>query len=176
MLWARGDELERQLDFGIVDQLLREAAAAGLPSPPTVRRAGARPDPLAVGEVILGLVEEHGQDRPLLVVVDDAQWADLVSVQALSFAARRLRDRRAALVIVQRPACPGLESFHRLVRDGGGVRVRVGALGAGALAELVRARAGVEPDARGPPPGCTTTPAATRWRRSWWWTSSNRRR
>ena len=60
MLWARGDELERQLDFGIVDQLLREAAAAGLASPPALPRDGTRPDPLAVGEIVLGLVEDYG--------------------------------------------------------------------------------------------------------------------
>ncbi len=148
VLWARGDELERQLDFGIVDQLLREAAAAGLPSPPALHRDGTRPDPLAVGEIVLGLTEDHGRERPLLVVVDDAQWADLASVQALSFATRRLHDRRAVLLIVQRPAAPGLEPFHRLVRDGRGHRLRLAPLPVAVLAELVRVRAGIHLTAR----------------------------
>ncbi len=148
VLWARGDELERQLDFGIVDQLLREAAAAGLPSPPALHRDGTRPDPLAVGEIVLGLTEDHGRERALLVVVDDAQWADLASVQALSFATRRLHDRRAVLLIVQRPTAPGLEPFHRLVRDGRGHRLRLAPLSVSALAELVRIRAGIHLTAR----------------------------
>ena len=148
VLWARGDELERQLDFGIVDQLLREAAAVGLPSPPALHRDGTRPDPLAVGEIVLGLTEDHGRERALLVVVDDAQWADLASVQALSFATRRLHDRRAVLLIVQRPTAPGLEPFHRLVRDGRGHRLRLAPLSVSALAELVRIRAGIHLTAR----------------------------
>ncbi len=148
VLWARGEEIERHLDFGIVDQLLREAAAAGLPAPPTLPRRGTRPDPLDVGELILGLAEEHARDRPLLVVVDDAQWADLPSVQALSFAYRRLRDRRAVLVVVQRGGSGNLDAFDRLVRDGRGDRVRLGPLSPAAVAELVRVRHGVVLGAR----------------------------
>lgn len=148
VLWARGDELERQLDFGIVDQVLREAAAAGLPSPPALNRDGTRPDPLAVGEIVLGLTEDHGRERALLVVVDDAQWADLASVHALSFAIRRLHDRSVVLLIVQRPTAPGLEPFHRLVRDGRGHRLRLAPLCVSELAELVRIRAGIHLTAR----------------------------
>jgi DNA-binding NarL/FixJ family response regulator/tetratricopeptide (TPR) repeat protein len=142
-LWARSEEFERQLDFGIVDQLIREAGAAGLSAPPTIQRGGARPDPLAVGEVILGLTEEHSRDRALLVVIDDAQWADLVSMQALSFVYRRLHDRRALLLIVQRPGSVHLEPFDRLVRDGRGHRLRLAPLAVPAVIELVRARAGL---------------------------------
>ena len=175
-LWARGDELERQLDFGIVDQLLREAAAAGLASPPALHRDGTRPDPLAVGEIVLGLVEDHGRERALLVVVDDAQWADLASVQALSFATRRLHDRRAALLIVQRPTAPGLEPFQRLAC----------ATGAASGCAWFRCPSTPSPSScgsapastsrRGRPNACTPTRAAPRWGPSRCSTSSTRSR
>ena len=148
VLWARSEEVERQLDFGVVDQLIREAGAAGLSSPPTIQRGGARPDPLVVGEVILGLAEEHSRDRALLVVIDDAQWADLASVQALSFVYRRLHDRRALLVIVRRPGAVNLEPFDRLVRDGRGHRLRLAPLNVPAVIDLVRSRTGLTLTAR----------------------------
>ena len=148
VLWARSEEVERQLDFGVVDQLIREAGAAGLSSPPTIQRGGTRPDPLVVGEVILGLTEEHSRDRALLVVIDDAQWADLASVQALSFVYRRLHDRRALLVIVRRPGAVNLEPFDRLVRDGRGHRLRLAPLNVPAVIDLVRSRTGLTLTAR----------------------------
>jgi len=148
VLWARGEEIERHLDFGIIDQLLREAAAAGLAAPPALTRSTSRPDPLEVGHVVLGLVEERTVGRPLVVVVDDAQWADVASLQSISFAYRRVHDRPVLLVAVQRPDAPHLESFHRLVRDGRGHRLRLAGLSAPTLRALVAQRVGVTLTAR----------------------------
>lgn len=142
-LWARGEQIERQLDFGIIDQLVREAGAAGLAAPPALLRSEARPDPLEVGQTILDLTEQYGTDRLLLIVVDDAQWADLASIQAMSFAYRRLHQRRVLVVVVQRPDAPTLEAFDRLVRDGRGHRLRLAPLSPTAVAALVHARIGV---------------------------------
>src|SRR3954452_23846329 len=60
--------------------------------------AGAAPNQFLVGLAVLGLLPEPGEERPLLCVVDDAQWLDRASARALAFVARRLLAERIALV------------------------------------------------------------------------------
>jgi hypothetical protein len=55
-----------------------------------------------VGLAVLGLVSEVAGDKPLICVVDDEQWLDRASVQALGFAARRLAAEPAGLVFAAR--------------------------------------------------------------------------
>ena len=61
-------------------------------------RGGSAPDPFLVGLAALGLLSEAAAGRPLLCVVDDAQWLDRASGRALGFVARRLLAERIALV------------------------------------------------------------------------------
>ncbi len=64
--------------------------------------AGAAPDRFLVGLALLGLLSEVAHEQPLVCLVDDAQWLDRASTQALAFAARRLLAESVALVFVVR--------------------------------------------------------------------------
>lgn len=61
-------------------------------------RAGDPPDLFLVSLGVLGLLAEVGRECPLLCVVDDAQWLDRASAQALAFVARRLIAESVALI------------------------------------------------------------------------------
>lgn len=64
---------------------------------------GPAPSQLMTGLAVLGLLEELSAEQPLLVVVEDAQWLDASTTQALSFAARRLSQARVLLIVTVRP-------------------------------------------------------------------------
>jgi ATP/maltotriose-dependent transcriptional regulator MalT len=120
-VWARADEDEVGVDNGIIEQLAR---AAPLDDAARARLVPARAvEPMDTGAVLVALLDDLSLDprRPLAVVVDDVQWADLASLRALSFAARRLPTAPVLLVLIGRPGAaahvpPGLA---RLVADDG---------------------------------------------------------
>jgi DNA-binding CsgD family transcriptional regulator len=61
--------------------------------------SGAAVDRLVVFSATLAVLRQVATDRPLLVVVDDAQWLDRASATALGFAARRLSGTRVGLLV-----------------------------------------------------------------------------
>jgi len=81
---------------------------------------GEAPNRFLVGLAVLGLLSEAAQERPLLCVVDDAQWLDRASAQALAFVAHRVDRERIALVLAVREpdSVPELADLPRLPLTG----------------------------------------------------------
>nr|WP_238362121.1 helix-turn-helix transcriptional regulator [Actinopolymorpha pittospori] len=137
-------------------------------------------DRFLVGLAVLSLLPELSEDGGVVCLVDDAQWLDQASTEALLFAARRLDAEGVALVIAARDgaatfAAPGLPElalaglspeaadalldaqfdahFDTPRRD-----ARVGAAGGQGLAPSVRSR--VLREAAGNPLALAELPAA----------------
>jgi DNA-binding CsgD family transcriptional regulator len=115
-----GVESEMELAFAALQQLCAPMLdkLAGLPDPQREAlgvafglSTGAAPDRFLVGLAALSLLSEAAGQQPLLCVVDDAQWLDRASAQALAFVARRLLADPVALVFATRE--PG-EEFRGL--------------------------------------------------------------
>lgn len=78
-------------------------------------RGGAAPEPFLVALAVLTLLAEAAEACPLLCLVDDAQWLDRASSQALAFIARRLLAERIAMVFAVRdPADADVEELAGL--------------------------------------------------------------
>ncbi|WBQ03622.1 helix-turn-helix transcriptional regulator [Kribbella sp. CA-293567] len=99
-----GVESEMELAFAGLHQLCAQLPG-GLTGPRHAVLAsalgpdvGPSPDRFRVGIALLDLLAEAAEDRPLICLIDDAEWLDQVSTQALAFVARRLGAERLALV------------------------------------------------------------------------------
>jgi hypothetical protein len=64
--------------------------------------AGQVPERFLVGLAVLGLLSAEAEKRPLLCLVDDAQWLDVASGLILGFVARRLLAESVAIVVAFR--------------------------------------------------------------------------
>ena len=80
--------------------------------------AGPPPDRFLVGLAVLSLLSEVAGERPLLCLVDDEQWLDQASAQALGFAARRLAADPVGLVFAAREPDDALTGLPELPVEG----------------------------------------------------------
>ena len=116
---AVGVESEMELAFASLHQLCGPLLDRLDRLPPPQRQAmeivfgksaGAAPDRFLVGLAELSLFATVAEERPLLCVVDDAQWLDQTSGQTLAFVARRLLAEPVGIVFGARE--PGEELRH----------------------------------------------------------------
>jgi DNA-binding CsgD family transcriptional regulator len=126
---AAGAEAERELAYAGLQQLCAPFLdrLGHLPGPQRTAvgtafglAAGPPPDRFLVGLAVLTLLAEVAEEQPLVCLVDDAQWLDLVSAQTLAFVARRLLAERIALVFAVREpgGGPGFAGLPDLVVRG----------------------------------------------------------
>ncbi|MGY5122646.1 AAA family ATPase, partial [Streptomyces sp. 900105755] len=113
ILRVRGSEGEAGLGLSGVHQLLHPLLPGeGLPAAhrevldrafgPEAAEYELKLDQLSLCVGVLGLITEAAARRPLLLLVDDAQWLDLGSVDVLAFLARRLEGRPVVLLLAAR--------------------------------------------------------------------------
>ena len=128
-LWARADPAESDLAYGIVEQLVGRVGDNLLIRYPILTGDPASSSPVGVGSQLLGVIGELLAGGPVVLVVDDVQWADRRSVEAISFMLRRLsvdplltiailRGDRDHLDDVSRRMLLGVESRSRLALAG----------------------------------------------------------
>jgi hypothetical protein len=112
VLQTRGLESEAHLGHGglfdVITPVLEHRLERLLPARGEALRGALRiaaalsVDPFAVAVATLDLLALAAEDAPVLVVVDDAQWVDAASLDALRFAARRLDADRVGFVFAAR--------------------------------------------------------------------------
>ena len=141
LLRARGIESEAQIPFGSLLELIRPALPMleKIPQPQAAAlegalalRPGATQERFAVGAATLSVLAAYADQAPLAVLVDDAQWLDGSSAQALLFAFRRLVADPIAVFVAVRDGEPSL-------LDGADLPVlRIGGLSSDEAVMLVR--------------------------------------
>src|SRR5437763_602107 len=145
-----GVESEMELAFAGLHQLCAPMLDGrdGLPGPQrdALRVAfglqdGGAPNRFLVALAVLSLLAEVAEAEPLVCVVDDAQWLDRASAQALAFVARRLLAEPVALVLATREPGEEFRGLPGLLIGGlgeGDARGLLGSVVGGPLDERVR--------------------------------------
>jgi len=152
VLRAAGVESEMELAYASLHQVCAQLLDRLEMLPPPQRDAlhvvfgmadGAPPDRFLVGLGVLSLFSEVADERPLLCVVDDAQWLDRASAVTLAFVARRLLAEPVGIVFATREPGEELQQFSDLEVRGlsnGDARALLGTAVRFILDERVRER------------------------------------
>ena len=158
---AAGVQSEMELAFAGLHQLLApmldRLEQLPVPQRDALRTAfglsaGPAPDRFLVALAVLSLLSEVAGERPLVCVIDDQQWLDRASAQALGFAARRLAADPVGLVFAARIPGEELAGLPELAVEGlaeGDARVLLDSALTGPLDTRVRDQ--IVAEARGNP-------------------------
>jgi DNA-binding CsgD family transcriptional regulator len=162
--WARASELERDYPFGVVRQLFE----ALLTDPG--QRAAVLAGAATAAEAVFGVAAPgdsgpesgsfatlHGlywlslnlaEQQPLLLAVDDIQWADRESLRFLAYLTHRLDGERILVAATRRSSDPGTDPalLADIAHDPQAVLLHPRPLSAFAVRDLVRARLGADAD------------------------------
>jgi len=160
---ARGSELESEFAFGVVLQLLAPlvaaadrrdvfAGAAAL-ARPLFEQAEVDTGRDTVFPLLHGLhwlCANLAESQPLVLVVDDLQWADDPSLRFLAYLGARAPELPLLIAVAHRSGEGNRdgEALEELAGLPGAVRLRPAELSEDAVAELARRELGAEPDAR----------------------------
>ncbi len=154
VFWGAGDELGQALPLLPFLDALRVREPSTNPRRNTIiglLRGEVAADrgtdvPAVLAEQLLALVAEQCTVRPVILVIDDLQWADKASAVLWGRLARSVRQVPLLLVGMMRPVPQrdDLLALRRLVDDAS--RVQIVGLTAAAVADLVAALAGGRPD------------------------------
>ena len=124
---AVGVESEMELAFAALHQLCVPVLdhLGRLPAPQREAleivfglSGGPPPDRFLVGLAVLSLLSEVAEARPLVCLVDDAQWLDHASAQTMAFVARRLVAESVAVVFATREPVADLRGLPELEVQG----------------------------------------------------------
>jgi len=127
VLHAVGVESESELAFAALHQLCAPMLERldALPGPQrdalTITfglSAGAVPDQFLTGLAVLSLLSEVADERPLLCVIDDAQWLDRASARLFAFVARRLLAESVVMLFAAREPSEELQGLPELAVEG----------------------------------------------------------
>ena len=117
--------------------LREEAVAEGAGAP------AASPDPHAVGVALLNLLRIVAREGPLLVAVDDIQWLDSASAQAIGFSLRRLHEEPVGFLLARRIGeDPATHARDAPLATGDVERLTIGPLDTASTGRLIEARTG----------------------------------
>jgi DNA-binding CsgD family transcriptional regulator len=140
VLAVTGFESEAELPYAGLHQLLQPVleSAGRLPSPQRSAlltalgmRAGTPPDMFLVALATLNLIDEVGDESPIVLAADDVQWLDAPTTSVLTFIARRLESTHILLIIALR------EGFQTAVLSAHLPEIQVGPLSEAASRELL---------------------------------------
>jgi DNA-binding CsgD family transcriptional regulator len=129
VLRASGVESEGQLPFAAVHRMCSDMLEGSIDELPAPQGAAVKvafglsdaeqpPDPFLVGLGVLNRLSFAANERPLVCLIDDAQWLDRISAQTLAFAAHRLDADPVALVFAIRDPIEPLGGLPELVVKG----------------------------------------------------------
>jgi DNA-binding CsgD family transcriptional regulator len=157
VLRSRPSEPETAVSYSAVGDLMTDIAdgqLASLPEPQRraleiacLRREPVRPvdDVRLIGTALASVLRTVTRSEPVVLAIDDAQWLDLPSASALTYGLRRLAGERLGVLLTRRsngspepPLGLGDPSSWSLER------AELGPLDPGPLAELIKARLGLE--------------------------------